>query len=63
MYQYSTCDPARDSLATLSSLVNHTNITAYVDLWKPQVAAAQSVGAEFVIGEFNSVSCSGKQSA
>ncbi|CDZ96269.1 Glycoside hydrolase, superfamily [Phaffia rhodozyma] len=61
MYQYSTCDSARDELATLDALVNHKNITAYVDLWKPQTAAAKSVGAELVIGEFNSVSCSGKQ--
>ena len=28
MYQYSTCDPARNAIATLPNLVNHTNITA-----------------------------------
>ncbi|THH15700.1 hypothetical protein EW146_g4813 [Bondarzewia mesenterica] len=61
MYQYSTCDPTRNTKATLPNLVNHQNITAYVDLWKPQVAAARSVGKDFVIGEFSSVSCSGKQ--
>ncbi|KZT52421.1 glycoside hydrolase family 79 protein [Calocera cornea HHB12733] len=60
MYQYSTCDPVRNALATLPNLINHANITAYVDEWKPQIAAAQSVGVPFIVGEFNSVSCSGK---
>ncbi|KZO93539.1 glycoside hydrolase family 79 protein [Calocera viscosa TUFC12733] len=60
MYQYSTCDPVRDALATLPNLINHANITAYVDEWKPQIAAATSVGVPFIVGEFNSVSCSGK---
>ncbi|EJU02041.1 hypothetical protein DACRYDRAFT_22427 [Dacryopinax primogenitus] len=61
MYQYSTCDPTRNALAILPNLINHRNITAYVDEWRPQVAAAQSVGVPFFVGEFNSVSCSGKQ--
>ena len=26
-YQYSTCDPARNSIATLTNLINHQNIT------------------------------------
>ncbi|TFK50028.1 hypothetical protein OE88DRAFT_1632314 [Heliocybe sulcata] len=60
-YQYSTCDPARDAIATLPNLINHQNITAYLDLWKPQIAAARSAGKEFVVGEYSSVSCSGKQ--
>ncbi|QRW18868.1 glycoside hydrolase family 79 protein [Rhizoctonia solani] len=60
-YQYSTCDPARNAKATLEALVNHDNITAYLDLWKPQIAAARGVGKEFVIGEYSSISCSGKQ--
>ncbi|KZT29970.1 glycoside hydrolase family 79 protein [Neolentinus lepideus HHB14362 ss-1] len=60
-YQYSTCDPARDAIATLPNLINHQNITAYLDLWKPQIAAAHAVGKEFVVGEYSSVSCSGKQ--
>ena len=34
---------------------------ASLDLWKPQIAAAKSLGKEFVVGEFSSVSCSGKQ--
>lgn len=60
-YQYSTCDPVRNALATLPALVNHQNITAYLDLWIPQIAAARARGQEFVIGEYNSVSCSGKE--
>ncbi|KAH8112653.1 hypothetical protein DFH11DRAFT_1784002 [Phellopilus nigrolimitatus] len=60
-YQYSTCDSVRDAIATLPNLVNHQNITAYLDLWKPQIAAAKSRGKEFVVGEYSSVSCSGKQ--
>ncbi|KAI0091215.1 glycoside hydrolase superfamily [Irpex rosettiformis] len=60
-YQYSTCDPVRNAIATLPNLINHDNITAYLDLWKPQIAAAKGVGKEFVVGEFSSVSCSGKQ--
>ncbi|THH33202.1 hypothetical protein EUX98_g989 [Antrodiella citrinella] len=60
-YQYSTCDPTRNAIATLPNLVNHGNITAFLDQWKPQIAAAKQVGAEFVVGEYNSVSCSGKE--
>lgn len=60
-YQYSTCDPTRNAKATIEALVNHNNITAYLDLWKPQIAAARGLGKEFVIGEYSSISCSGKQ--
>ncbi|TCD65236.1 hypothetical protein EIP91_002944 [Steccherinum ochraceum] len=60
-YQYSTCDPARNAIATLPNLVNHRNITSFLDQWKPHIAAAKQAGAEFVVGEYNSVSCSGKE--
>ncbi|EJD07106.1 uncharacterized protein FOMMEDRAFT_77371 [Fomitiporia mediterranea MF3/22] len=60
-YQYSTCDPERNAIATLPNLINHRNITAYLDLWKPQISAARARGKEFVVGEYSSVSCSGKQ--
>ncbi|KAI0342826.1 hypothetical protein BDW22DRAFT_1357353 [Trametopsis cervina] len=60
-YQYSTCDPVRNAIATLPNLVNHNNITAYLDLWKPQIAAAKSIWKEFVVGEYGSVSCSGRE--
>ncbi|KAL0636330.1 hypothetical protein Q9L58_004677 [Maublancomyces gigas] len=60
MYQYSTCDPVRNAKATLPNLINHKNITNYVDLWIPQIEAANAAGGEFFVGEYNSVSCSGK---
>ncbi|KAH8100758.1 hypothetical protein BXZ70DRAFT_906948, partial [Cristinia sonorae] len=60
-YQYSTCDPARNAIATLPNLINHGNITGFLDQYKPDIAAAKRVGAEFVVGEYNSVSCSGKE--
>ncbi|KAJ3478603.1 hypothetical protein NLI96_g9644 [Meripilus lineatus] len=49
-YPFSTCDPTRNALANLTSLVNHQNIASFLDTLKPQVAAAKSVGADFVIG-------------
>jgi len=61
MYQYSTCDPVRNAIATLPNLVNHTNITNYINEFVPQVQVAQAEGKEFVVGEFSSVSCSGKE--
>ncbi|KAH8822707.1 hypothetical protein DL96DRAFT_1714151 [Flagelloscypha sp. PMI_526] len=60
MYQYSSCKPASNEKASLVHLLNHTNITSFVDIMVNKVEAARSVGAEFVVGEFNSVSCSGK---
>ncbi|KAJ7227110.1 glycoside hydrolase family 79 protein [Mycena pura] len=62
-YQYSVCDPVRTAVATLPNLVNHTRLAMYLDLWQPRI---QSVRAQlgpdtFVIGEYNSVSCSGKE--
>ncbi|CAE6364616.1 unnamed protein product [Rhizoctonia solani] len=32
----------------------------FVDILRSQISAANSVGSDFVVGEFNSVSCSGK---
>ncbi|KAI5804302.1 hypothetical protein EDC01DRAFT_610911 [Geopyxis carbonaria] len=60
MYPFSSCDPPRFSLATLPHLVSHTHITSYLDRWLPHIAAANAAGAEFNVGEHNSVSCSGK---
>ncbi len=40
-------------------LISHVH--AYLDGFTPQIAAAKSVGKEFVVGEYNSVSCSGKE--
>jgi hypothetical protein len=61
-YQYSVCDPPRIVVATLPNLVNHTRLAQYLDLWQPQIKSMRDqLGSEsFVVGEYNSVSCSGK---
>ncbi|KAE9407770.1 glycoside hydrolase family 79 protein [Gymnopus androsaceus JB14] len=60
-YQYSVCDPATTVFATLPNLVNHTRLAEYLDLWQPRIQSVrQQLGSQaFMIGEFNSVSCSG----
>ncbi|KAG0694797.1 glycoside hydrolase family 79 protein [Suillus ampliporus] len=61
-YQYSVCDPTRAAVATLTNLVNHTRLAEYLDLWQPRIHSVRAqLGPDaFVIGEFNSVSCSGR---
>ncbi|KAF9485196.1 hypothetical protein BDN70DRAFT_871592 [Pholiota conissans] len=61
-YQYSVCDPVRTAVAILPNLVNHTRLAEYLDLWQPRIESVrQQLGDDsFVIGEYNSVSCSGK---
>ncbi|KAJ7650359.1 glycoside hydrolase family 79 protein [Roridomyces roridus] len=61
-YQYSVCDPTRTAVATLPNLVNHTRLGMYLDLWQPRIQSVrEQLGPDsFVIGEYNSVSCSGK---
>ncbi|EIW76865.1 glycoside hydrolase family 79 protein [Coniophora puteana RWD-64-598 SS2] len=61
-YQYSVCDPTRAAIATLPNLVNHTRLAMYLDLWQPRIhSVREQLGPDsFVIGEFNSVSCSGR---
>ncbi|KAF9258936.1 hypothetical protein L218DRAFT_1004460 [Marasmius fiardii PR-910] len=61
-YQYSVCDPPRIAVATLPNLVNHTRLGMYLDLWQPRIHFIRdALGPDsFVIGEYNSVSCSGK---
>ncbi|KAF4614197.1 hypothetical protein D9613_007775 [Agrocybe pediades] len=61
-YQYSVCDPPRTAVATLPNLVNHTRLAMYLDLWQPRIKSVrQQLGDHaFNIGEYNSVSCSGK---
>ncbi|KAJ7343161.1 hypothetical protein DFH08DRAFT_702361 [Mycena albidolilacea] len=61
MYAYSACKPASAALATVPNIHNHTDITAFVGLLAPKVAAARGNGSDLVVGEFNSVSCSGKE--
>ncbi|KAG8730950.1 hypothetical protein FRC12_019981, partial [Ceratobasidium sp. 428] len=60
MYQYSSCRPASNVRAIVPNIMNHTNITSFVDILRSKIAAANSVASDFVVGEFNSVSCSGK---
>ncbi|CAK5269122.1 unnamed protein product [Mycena citricolor] len=61
-YQYSVCDPVRTAVATLPNLVNHTRLAMYLDLWQPRIESVRAqLGPDaFTIGEYNSVSCSGK---
>ncbi|KAG6888920.1 hypothetical protein C0995_004933 [Termitomyces sp. Mi166 len=61
-YQYSVCDPPRTAVATLPNLVNHTRLAMYLDLWQPRIKSVrEQLGPHsFLIGEYNSVSCSGK---
>ncbi|KAF4571095.1 Glycoside hydrolase family 79 protein [Pleurotus pulmonarius] len=61
-YQYSVCDPPRIAVATLPNLVNHTRLGMYLDLWQPRIhAVREQLGPDsFVVGEYNSVSCSGR---
>ncbi|EDR01521.1 glycoside hydrolase family 79 protein [Laccaria bicolor S238N-H82] len=61
MYRFDTCTPATDAMVTYDNLVNHQNITTFINLYLPQIAAAQNAGSNLVVGEFNSVGCSGKQ--
>ncbi|KAK7037976.1 hypothetical protein R3P38DRAFT_2903724 [Favolaschia claudopus] len=61
MYAYSSCRPASAAMATVPNIHNHTNITAFVGLLESKVAAARGNASDLVVGEFNSVSCSGKE--
>ncbi|KAK3307616.1 uncharacterized protein B0T15DRAFT_530686 [Chaetomium strumarium] len=60
-YAFATCDPARAARATIANLLNHTLVLHYVDTEiLPSAQAAMAAGAGWIIGEFNSVACSGK---
>ncbi|KAG8213390.1 glycoside hydrolase family 79 protein [Butyriboletus roseoflavus] len=66
-YQYSVCDPTRAAVATLPNLLLYSPALMnfpfrYLDLWQLRIHAVRSqLGLDsFVIGEFNSVSCSGR---
>lgn len=60
-YPFSTCDPTRNALATLPNILNHTVLLEYaVTGLYPSGKAALDSGSKWVVGEFNSVSCSGK---
>ena len=60
-YAFATCDPARDALATIPNILNHTSLLHYADEEiYPSAKAALDEGKGWVIGEYNSVACSGK---
>ncbi|KAK5128100.1 hypothetical protein LTR08_004205 [Meristemomyces frigidus] len=59
-YPFSTCDPIRAALATTANILNHTGLAQYADEEiYPSAKAALDSGSRWVIGEFNSISCSG----
>ncbi|KAK5947222.1 hypothetical protein PMZ80_001370 [Knufia obscura] len=59
-YAFSTCDPKRAALATIPNILNHTELVRYADEEiYPSAKAALDSGKGWVIGEFNSISCSG----
>ncbi|KAI1078061.1 glycoside hydrolase superfamily [Whalleya microplaca] len=60
LYPQSTCDAARWLRMRLDLLSDHSVLWTNVSQFVPQVAAADRAGAPFVMGETNSVSCSGK---
>lgn len=60
LYPQSTCDTGRWYRMRLDLLSNHSVLWLNVSQYVPQVAAADAAGAPLVIGETNSVSCSGR---
>ncbi|KAI4598696.1 hypothetical protein KJ359_002587 [Pestalotiopsis sp. 9143b] len=60
LYPQSTCDTPRWLRMRLDLLSNHTTLWLNVSQYIPQVAAADAAGAPMVMGETNSISCSGK---
>ncbi|KAK8102577.1 hypothetical protein PG984_015723 [Apiospora sp. TS-2023a] len=60
LYPQSTCDAARWHRMRLDLLSNHLVLWQNVSQYAPQVAAADRAGAPLVMGETNSVSCSGR---
>lgn len=60
-YAFATCDPARAARATIPNILNHTDLVRYADEEiYPSAQAALVSGAQWVVGEFNSIACSGK---
>lgn len=60
-YVFSTCSPENDAESTIENLLNHTKIVSFSDEEVgPSAKAVQQHGKKWVVGEFNSVACSGK---
>ncbi|KAK0647761.1 Beta-glucuronidase [Lasiodiplodia hormozganensis] len=60
LYPQSTCDTERWLRMRLDLLSNHTTLWLNVSQYVPQVAAADAAGSPLVLGETNSISCSGR---
>ncbi|GME64970.1 DNA methylase N-6 adenine-specific conserved site [Neofusicoccum parvum] len=60
LYPQSTCDTERWYRMRLDLLSNHTVLWLNVSQYVPQVAAADAAGSPLVLGETNSISCSGR---
>lgn len=60
LYPQSTCDSVRWHRMRLDVLSNHTVLWLNVSQYIPQVAAADAAGSPLVLGETNSISCSGR---
>ena len=59
-YAFATCDPKRAALATTKNILNHTGLVEYADTEIfPSAKAALDAGSEWIVGEFNSIACSG----
>jgi hypothetical protein len=60
-YVYNTCTPQNAALATIENLLNHTQIVSFAEVQvAPSARASLKHGKPWVMGEFNSVACSGK---
>ncbi|KAK6344579.1 hypothetical protein TWF718_006539 [Orbilia javanica] len=56
LYPQSGCSGA----VTIAPLLEHNTLSDILSTYIPQIAAAESVGAQFAIGETNTVSCVGR---
>lgn len=56
LYPQSGCSDA----VTIAPLLEHNTLSSILSNYIPQVSAAESVGAQFAIGETNTVSCVGR---
>ncbi|ETS82157.1 hypothetical protein PFICI_07159 [Pestalotiopsis fici W106-1] len=60
-YVYNTCSAAGAAISTIENLLNHTRIITFaVERVLPSATAALESGKQWIMGEFNSVACSGK---
>ena len=59
-YAFATCDPARAALATVPNILNHTELTRYAEEEiYPSAKTVLDAGKPWIIGEFESIACSG----